>query len=150
LRKRPTARVVLVEGAGRVLLMKGRLPSDPDAPAVWFTLGGGIEDGETARDAAAREVAEETGFGDVAIGAVVFQTEHIRHDRKGRPVLIQETWFLAHSSGGNPSRAGWQPLEHAYVDDIRWWTLEDLAICGEPTFPPDLKVKLASWLGESP
>lgn len=31
-------------------------------PGVWQPIGGGIEDGETAEDAAVREVAEETGW----------------------------------------------------------------------------------------
>jgi len=145
-RERPTARVVLVDDAGRVLLMKGRLPSDPGAPGVWFSLGGGIETGETAREAAAREVVEETGFRDVAIGAQIFEAEHQRRDRKGRPLLIRETWFLARCSGGAPSTAGWQPLEHAFIDDIRWWSLADLAASVDPTFPADLAEKLANWL----
>ena len=52
-RERPTARVLLLDPDDRILLMKGRLPSNPDAPGVWFTIGGGIEPGESLYEAAA-------------------------------------------------------------------------------------------------
>jgi 8-oxo-dGTP pyrophosphatase MutT (NUDIX family) len=138
MRERPTARVLLIDPVGRILLMKGRLPSDPAAPGAWFTVGGGIEPGETPSAAAAREIAEETGFLDVEIGEVLRQGEQIHHDRKGRPVLVRETFILARCGGGAPSRGGWQALEREFVDDIRWWTHAELVACEEPMFPVDL------------
>jgi len=42
--------------------MKGHLPSNPGAQGFWFTIGGGIEAGESVYEAAAREVLEETGI----------------------------------------------------------------------------------------
>ncbi|HZK98683.1 MAG TPA: NUDIX domain-containing protein [Caulobacteraceae bacterium] len=143
MRERLTVRVLLLDPAGRILLMKGRLPSDPAAPGAWFTLGGGVEPGETPPQAAAREIAEETGFTGVEIGSVIGRGEQIHHDRKGREILVRETFLLARCPGGEPSRAGWQPLEHEFVDDIRWWTLADLAACEEPVFPADLANMLA-------
>ena len=47
MKERLTARVLLLDPEDRILLMKGRLPSDPDAPGAWFTVGGGIEPGES-------------------------------------------------------------------------------------------------------
>ena len=146
MRERVTARLLLLDPDGRILLMKGRLPSDPTAPGAWFTIGGGVEAGETLREAAAREAIEETGFTDVVIGDVVFEGEQIHHDRKGRPVLVRETFMLARCGGGEPSRAGWQALEREFVDDVRWWTLEALIACREPMFPADLPVRLAAGL----
>jgi 8-oxo-dGTP pyrophosphatase MutT (NUDIX family) len=146
MRERLTARVLLLDPEGRILLMKGRLPSAPDAPGAWFTVGGGVEAGETLQDAATREIQEETGFTDIALGPRLWDSEVIRHDRKGRPVLIKEAFILARCPGGEPSRAGWQALEHEFVDDIRWWTLADLAACAEPVFPPELPARLAAIL----
>ena len=149
MRERITARLLLLDPEGRILLMKGRLPSDPTAPAAWFTVGGGVETGETLRQAAAREAIEETGFTDVEIGEVLFEGEQIHHDRKGRPVLVKESFMLARCGGGDPSRAGWQALELEFVDDVRWWTLEALETCREPMFPADLPARLARCLATS-
>jgi len=146
MRERLTARVLLFDPDGRILLMKGRLPSDPSAPAAWFTLGGGIEPGESVREAAAREILEETGFEDVQIGEAVWRGEQVHHDRKGRPVLVKETFLTARCAGGAPSREAWQALEREFVDDIRWWSVEDLAANREPVFPPDLAERAAAIL----
>ncbi len=146
MRERLTARILLLDPHGRILLMKGRLPSNPDAPGVWFTVGGGVEAGETVEEAAAREIVEETGFKDAEIGAVLWEGEQIHHDRKGRPVLVRERYMLARCAGGEPSRAGWQALEREFIDDIRWWTHAELAACAEPVFPLDLAARLAEVL----
>ncbi len=145
-RERITVRVLLLDPADRILLMKGRLPSDPAAPGAWFTVGGGVETGETIEAAALREVGEETGFEDVVLGEIAWRGEQIHHDRKGRPVRVRETFLQARCGGGTPSRAGWQALEREFVDDIRWWTLRDLAACAEPVFPADLADRLAAVL----
>ncbi len=57
---RTAARVVLVDGANRVLLLSG---TDPKVGSRWWiTPGGGVEGGETLPDTARRELAEETGL----------------------------------------------------------------------------------------
>lgn len=71
MRERLTARVLLFDVQGRILLLKGRLPNRPMHTSSWFTVGGGVEPGETLEAAALREIAEETGFSDVELGPVV-------------------------------------------------------------------------------
>jgi 8-oxo-dGTP pyrophosphatase MutT (NUDIX family) len=140
------ARVLLFDPLGRLLLLKGRLPSAPDAPGWWFTVGGGIEPGESVREAALREIAEETGFATVTLGDILFETDQVLHDRKQRPVRHRSTFLFARCEGGEPSREGWQALEREFVDDIRWWTLEDLAALTEPVYPVDLSARVrAAW-----
>ena len=57
---RTAARVVLLDGADRVLLLSG---TDPQVASHWWhTPGGGVEVGEDARATALRELAEETGL----------------------------------------------------------------------------------------
>jgi 8-oxo-dGTP pyrophosphatase MutT (NUDIX family) len=148
MRERPTARVLLLDPEGRILLMKGRLPSDPSAPGAWFTVGGGVEPGESLAEAARREIREETGFEDAEVGPVLWEGSQIHHDRKGRPVLVKESFMVARCAGGAPSRQGWQALELEFVDDMRWWTLAELEACAEPMFPPDLAFRLARVLAD--
>jgi 8-oxo-dGTP pyrophosphatase MutT (NUDIX family) len=150
MRERLTARVLLLDPQNQILLLKGRLPSNPAAPGVWFTVGGGVEAGETLKQAALREISEETGFVVADVGEVLWRHEQHFPDRKGRPVLIKEAFMLARCAGGEPSRAGWVALEREFVDDIRWWRLDDLRSTREAVYPPDLAVKLTQILQTSP
>jgi 8-oxo-dGTP pyrophosphatase MutT (NUDIX family) len=143
MRERPTARVLLLDPGGRILLLKGRLPSTPKAPGAWFTVGGGVEPGESLEAAARREIVEETGFLDAELGPLLWTGEALLSDRQGRPLLFKDHFFLARCSGGVPSRDGWQALEREFVDDMRWWTLAELRATDEPVFPPDLALRLA-------
>jgi ADP-ribose pyrophosphatase YjhB (NUDIX family) len=146
MRERATARVLLLDPQDRILLMKGRLPSDPGAPGVWFTVGGGVEPGESLEAAARREIREETGFAAEEVGPVLWRSEQTVADRKGRPLLVREAFMLARCAGAEPSREGWEAREQAFVDDIRWWTLAELRACAEPVYPPDLAERLAAIL----
>ncbi|MBM7369456.1 NUDIX hydrolase [Gordonia hydrophobica] len=58
------AGAVVVDDAGRILMVKRG--HDPEK-GRWSVPGGHVEVGETLREAAAREVFEETGF-EVAVG----------------------------------------------------------------------------------
>jgi hypothetical protein len=58
---RAAGRVLLVDAAGQVLLLRGCDPANPET-LYWFTIGGGLDDGETFAEAAARELYEETGL----------------------------------------------------------------------------------------
>jgi len=149
-RVRPTARVLLLDPHDRILLMKGHLPSNPGAQGFWFTIGGGIEAGESVYEAAAREVLEETGLTDVTLGEIAWCGEVTLPDRKQRPVLHENTFILARCGGGDVSRGGWQTLEREFVDDIRWWALDDLAESTEPVWPPDLVPRLRAALAKTP
>ncbi len=146
MRERRTARLLLLDPANRILLMKGRMPDAPSAVGFWFTIGGGLEAGETVGQAAAREAREETGFSDVAVGPVLFRGAWVHHGAEGGPVLFKETFFAARCGGGEPSRAGWLPHEHDLIDAVRWWTLPDLARCPDPVFPVDLADRLAELI----
>jgi len=148
-RERPTARVVLLDARDRILLMKGRLPGHPDRDGAWFTVGGGVEPGETFIETAAREIREETGIADAVLGPVVWTRQGVLNIPE--PRLFREWYVLARCSGAEPHRGGWTALERDLIDDIRWWTLAELLVTSDRVFPPGLARLLPPLLaGELP
>jgi 8-oxo-dGTP pyrophosphatase MutT (NUDIX family) len=148
MRRRLTARVVLLDPLDRVLLMKGRLPTRRDGPGAWFPIGGGAEPGETVLEAAAREIREETGFAEFELGPLVGRREGMMRLAGDEEVWFDEHYVLARCAGGEPVRHGWQADEHDLIDDIRWWTLAELSATEERVFPPALAVLLGDILAE--
>lgn len=135
LRHRPTARVLLFDAQDRILLMKGRLPNRPQGSSAWFTVGGGLEPGESLEAGALREIAEETGFTEVELGPVVWLREGAGVLASGERVLFRETYVVARCAGGEISRAGWEAHEVDLVDDMRWWRFEELLRTEERIYP---------------
>ena len=70
---RPAARVLLIDGKDRLLLIRVRL----EAEEVWLTPGGGVREGETFEEEALRELWEETGVGHVDLSLCVWMRTHI-------------------------------------------------------------------------
>jgi 8-oxo-dGTP pyrophosphatase MutT (NUDIX family) len=136
--ERLTVRVLLLDDEDRVLLMKGRFPNDRTGPGAWFTVGGGADPGESVIETAHREVIEETGLGDVILGPEIWYREGVGYLANGDKVLFRERYLVARSAGGDVSRDGWEAHEHDLVDDMRWWTLADLAATTERVFPEGL------------
>jgi 8-oxo-dGTP pyrophosphatase MutT (NUDIX family) len=148
MRERQSARVVLLDPEGRVALMRGRLPgAAPDDLGAWFTVGGGLEPGETLAEAAVREVREETGLEVTEIGPVVWLREGVWDAGLGHgPALFKESYILARCDGGDLSREGWLDYETDLCTDLRWWAREDLLACQDPVYPPRFALLLEDIL----
>jgi 8-oxo-dGTP pyrophosphatase MutT (NUDIX family) len=135
---RPSARVILVDEEGSVLLFRVEDPLD-DKPAVWATPGGGIEPGETLSEAAARELFEETGLvrDPAELGRPVAVTRGEWVFRK--ELLYSEDWFfLCRTHGFDPDISGWTELERVVHRAWRWWAPDDLDRQSEPVLPAGL------------
>ena len=122
----------------RVFLFSGIDRTTPDVPAVWFPVGGAVEEGESLADAAVRETAEEMGLliGDPGppIGTQRFEWtfEGTHHDQ-------EETYFLVRTeTAAEPVTDRWTEVERATITGHRWWTLDELITTTEAVFPHGL------------
>jgi 8-oxo-dGTP pyrophosphatase MutT (NUDIX family) len=141
---RLAARVLLVDGAGRVLLFRGFDPRRPDV-RYWFTVGGGLNDGETHAEAAARELFEETGLRipPERLGEPVYHNVE-RFPFEGAWYRQEQEFFVVRVDSWAVSTRGFQPVEASSVDAHRWWSLTELERTGERFYPTDLPALLRS------
>lgn len=129
----------------RLLMMLGH---DPDVPTrtFWFTPGGGLEAGESSREAAVRELAEETGY--------VLETHELRgpvwtrtaiFDFASLPYSQTEDIFvadLADAEARDQTDAVWTAQEVESIDQVSWLTLDELRADSREVFPARL---LEAW-----
>ena len=92
----------------------------------WTLPKGKLDDGESAEEAAMREVEEETGFR-VSLGQELPSTDY--HDRFGRPKNVR--YWVMDITGGEfePNRE---------VDEVRWLSVDDAK--GALSYPRDRNV----------
>ncbi|MGY4642643.1 NUDIX hydrolase [Cellulomonas sp. URHB0016] len=146
---RRAARVILLDEADRVLLIRGHDVDQPER-SWWFTIGGGIGDGEDALTAAVREVHEETGIvldpadvhGPVFTRSAIFDfyAQHCRQDEEIFVARVPASAFVG------IDRARWTAVEHDVIDELRWWTLDDLSRVRIEVFPERLSELVAGLL----
>ncbi len=107
-----------------------------------------MEPGETLTAAALREVAEETGFTDLRLGPVVWtRSAVVPHLETGESLLFEERYLVAHCAAAEPNRGSWTDVERRLIDDIRWWSLEELRASREIIFPEGRAELLPEILG---
>ena len=141
---RRAARVIVLDAADRVLLLRGYDPARPDH-RYWFTVGGGLDAGERAVDAAARELFEETGLrvDPASIGAPVWR-DQTEFPFEGRWYRQEQEFFVVRAEPFEVDFAGHNEVERRSVDGHRWWTLAELRATDERVYPPDLPDLLVS------
>lgn len=145
---RPGARVILLDGEDRVLLMHG-VSEKTSAPDLWFGPGGSLEPGEASFEAARRELWEETGITEVDWGPLVWQRRLVW--RWGETWYDgAEDYYLARVLGPTPPVVSHVKTEMELESDAghRWWTLEEIAAASDQVFVPRALAELLGPLLE--
>ena len=135
---RRAGRVLLLDARQRVLLFHGYDPARP-GHGYWFTPGGGLDEGETMAEGAARELHEETGLRLPVerLGPPVYR-EVTEYPFDGVQYRQEQEFFLVRVESWQVDTAGFEEAERNSVDGHRWWTLDELATTDQRYYPLNL------------
>ncbi len=112
-------RVVIPDEYGRILMVH-QYHKERD---IWLVPGGGTEDGELSREAAVREVKEETGL-DIEVERLIWHIEQVKENGEQRFV----DFFLGKVTGGEPV-LGKDPEfsdEEQVMAELRFMTVDEI------------------------
>ena len=145
--ERDAVRVVLADASGRMLLFQ---VETEEVPGGWWELpGGGIEPGESDREAAVREIREETGLvlDPARIGAPAWRRDTTWRSR-GKRRLQHEVVVSAQVAADQQAivDGGRSPTEIEDYVTARWWKLAEIIQSQERFYPSRLPELLPRFL----
>lgn len=150
---RHAVRAIILDERDRVLLCRFVFPHPPDTVTVWVAPGGGIEPGESRREALRRELMEEVGL------RLESEPPLIWNQRTSGPEHPPEydgnvnDYYLVRTTAFDP-RGTFTEAELAAENITRfaWWSLREIAEYDGPELfsPRDLATPLAALLENGP
>jgi 8-oxo-dGTP pyrophosphatase MutT (NUDIX family) len=145
---RPAARVVCVDGDGRVLMLRWR--DLVSGIVFWEPPGGGLDAGETPLSAARRELSEETGLPGDAVSDIWVPVERDYHWLGVHYVKV-EPFYLARFTGTPEVRPATLTTEESdtYLGH-GWFTPAELAALPDPVEPAGMAEVIALLTGLNP
>jgi TDG/mug DNA glycosylase family protein len=140
---REAVRAVVLDPDDRILLVRFQFPDR----FVWASPGGGLEPHETDEHAIRRELAEECGLRDFALGPCIWTRTHWFLDMAGWAGQ-RERHYLVRTEAFEPAPE-WsaEELDAENISGQRWWTPAELAETAEVFAPrrlPELVADLRS------
>jgi 8-oxo-dGTP pyrophosphatase MutT (NUDIX family)/FMN phosphatase YigB (HAD superfamily) len=132
---RHSARAVIVNNAGHVLLCKYSFIHADGEKVFWVTPGGGLQEGESYEDALKRELHEETGLKLNNVGSWLWTREVLIHGQCAT-FVSNERLFLVQIDHVVVDLANLSSNERETLHEFRWWHTDDIQKSGEEFSPP--------------
>jgi len=136
--ERWSVRLLVQDASGRLLLLHVRDAGRADLLPWWELPGGGIEPGESPAQAAARELAEETGL--VVTPADIVDcgwSRECTYQHRGRRVRQHEQILRVRIPADAPEPTALHRTATEIQDILghRWWTVPEIQQGSERFFP---------------
>lgn len=135
--RRRSAKVIVVDRLGDVLLFRGMDPDRPTEGTWWFPPGGGVEADESDEQAALRELREETGLDVGDIGSPV-ATRRATFAFERQTLDSDEVYYVVRVDRFELDDAGWTDVERRAILEHRWWSQQELMATDETVYPERL------------
>jgi double-stranded uracil-DNA glycosylase len=142
---RRAVRALVVDERDRVLLLRWDRPL---GSAFWVTPGGGVEAGETDRQALLRELREEAGLTDPRPGRRLWRAEFVTPEFAlgGGWLRQRDDVYLVRTRADAVSVPD---LVDERVTGHRWWTLDELDRSDDLFGPLDLPARVRAALSRA-
>jgi 8-oxo-dGTP diphosphatase len=136
---------MLFDETGSILLIRFVVPQVDGEFVFWALPGGEIEVGESAVEAARREVKEELGLELIVTGPVYCDSNQFLHQ-----VEMQDNvdfLFKAKCVRDAPQLMGVTADEKEIMKEIRWWSEREIEASQERIFPANLPERMREQSG---
>jgi double-stranded uracil-DNA glycosylase len=143
--RRRAVRALVVDERDRILLLRWERPL---GSSFWVTPGGGVEAGETDRQALLRELREEAGLTDPRPGKRLWRTEFVTPEfaLDGGWLRQRDDVYLVRTRADAVSVPD---LVDEKVMGHRWWTLDELDRSDDLFGPLDLPARVRAALSRA-